>query len=381
MSEAAARAEQFTGPETEPVQPGAAELAAMGGVRRVARSRHGNSGTGFGDRGPDILAMYLEEIGQIPLLTREDEALLGRQVMEGQQALRELEENQETLTSLQRHRLQRTIDEAKKAQTTFVQANLRLVVSVAKGYRGMGLELEDLVSEGNFGLIHAVEKFDYRKGFKFSTYATKWIQQAIQRGIQDKSRTIRVPGYARGYASDWLNAAARLTERGVANPTGEQIREEAGFNNVIAATANLALHNLNRDLVSLDAPAGPDGDAEMQDFIPAKDTLSDVGGEVEASFQAGLMSILDKFKNLGLLDERERRVLESRYGEERKSFKVIAAEMSLSTDALRRIEKRFLGRARVYMEQYGVSGEDLEFTDSLPKPRGRIAAPMTRRRQ
>ena len=144
----------------------------------------------------DLVRLYLNDIGQYPLLTKDDEARLAQAIEARSQANKDLVATDTTLTAARRRELKRIIQRGDEAERTFVQSNLRLVVSIAKKYQASGLPLLDLIQEGNLGLIHAVEKFDWRKGFKFSTYATWWIRQAITRGIANTARTIRLPVHA-----------------------------------------------------------------------------------------------------------------------------------------------------------------------------------------
>src|ERR1700675_1396657 len=147
--------------------------------------------------GPDLLGLYLDEAGSFPLLTKADEMRLG-QVIQGAQTAREQLETATGLTPRAKRDLRKAISAGDDATTQFINSNLRLVVSVARKYQWSGLPLSDLIQEGNLGLIHAVEKFDWRKGFKFSTYATWWIRQSISRGISNTARTIRLPVHASG---------------------------------------------------------------------------------------------------------------------------------------------------------------------------------------
>ncbi len=154
---------------------------------------------------PDLLGLYLDEAGSFPLLTKADEMRLGQVIQEGQAARAELDAGSK-LTAKQRRELTRKVDAAADATTQFINANLRLVVSVARKYQWSGLPLNDLIQEGNLGLIHAVEKFDWRKGFKFSTYATWWIRQAIGRAVENTAHTVRVPAHV----GDEIRRARRL---------------------------------------------------------------------------------------------------------------------------------------------------------------------------
>src|SRR5438876_7882590 len=144
----------------------------------------------------DLVRLYLTDIGQYPLLTKDDEVRLAQAIEGGNEARQNLERGGKDLTPARKRELRRQARDGEDAERTFVQSNLRLVVSIAKKYQASGLPLLDLIQEGNLGLMHAVEKFDWRKGFKFSTYATWWIRQAITRGIANTGRTIRLPVHA-----------------------------------------------------------------------------------------------------------------------------------------------------------------------------------------
>ncbi len=158
----------------------------------------------------DLVRLYLTDIGQYPLLTKDDEVRLAQTIEGGRDAELELAAKVKELTPAKRRELKRKIQTGEQAQQTFVQSNLRLVVSIAKKYQASGLPLLDLIQEGNLGLMHAVEKFDWRKGFKFSTYATWWIRQAITRGIANTGRTIRLPVHAGDTLARVQKAQARL---------------------------------------------------------------------------------------------------------------------------------------------------------------------------
>ena len=158
----------------------------------------------------DLVRLYLTDIGQYPLLTKDDEVRLAQAIEAGRAAEGEVAKAPKGLTTAKKRELRRCVIEGEQAQQTFVQSNLRLVVSIAKKYQASGLPLLDLIQEGNLGLMHAVEKFDWRKGFKFSTYATWWIRQAITRGIANTGRTIRLPVHAGDTLARVQKAQARL---------------------------------------------------------------------------------------------------------------------------------------------------------------------------
>ena len=158
----------------------------------------------------DLVRLYLTDIGQYPLLTKDDEVRLAQVIEKGADARGQLDNPEVTLTPAKKRELRRAARKGDAAEQTFVQSNLRLVVSIAKKYQASGLPLLDLIQEGNLGLMHAVEKFDWRKGFKFSTYATWWIRQAITRGIANTGRTIRLPVHAGDTLARLQKARARL---------------------------------------------------------------------------------------------------------------------------------------------------------------------------
>ena len=211
----------------------------------------------------DLVRLYLHDIGRYPLLTKDDEARLAQAIEARSQAGQDLVATETTLTATRRRELKRIIQRGDEAQRTFVQSNLRLVVSIAKKYQASGLPLLDLIQEGNLGLIHAVEKFDWRKGFKFSTYATWWIRQAITRGIANTGRTIRLPVHAgdlvmlvqkaQGQLQAKLGRSATLVELGIeVGLTEEKVAEVLHYQVVP---------------LSLSEPLREDGDAELGDVV------------------------------------------------------------------------------------------------------------------
>src|SRR3981189_2577970 len=173
----------------------------------------------------DLVRLYLTDIGQYPLLTKDDEVRLAQQIEGGNAARGDLLAAGKELTAAKKRELRRTAREGDDAQRTVVQSNLRLVVSIAKKYQASGLPLLDLIQEGNLGLMHAVEKFDWRKGFKFSTYATWWIRQAIQRGIANTGRTIRLPVHAGDELARLQKTRAKLESEFGRGPTLSELSE------------------------------------------------------------------------------------------------------------------------------------------------------------
>ena len=210
----------------------------------------------------DLVRLYLEDVGRHDLLTKDDEVRLAQAIEAGVAARTELEAAKK-LTPTQRRKLRRAIRQGEEAHRQFVNSNLRLVVSIAKKYQSSGLPLLDIVQEGNLGLIHAVDKFDWRKGFKFSTYATWWIRQAIQRGIANSARVIRLPVHAGDMLTALLKMRAQLEGSLGRTPTLAELAAEAELPlDKVVEVLRYAV-----DTVSLDEPVRDDGDAELGDFV------------------------------------------------------------------------------------------------------------------
>ena len=178
------------------------------------------------DSGPDAVRMYLNEIGQVDLLTADDEKRLGKQIKDGLEAKKQLDETAAALGIRERRALQRTISDGEKAKEHMVRANLRLVVSIARRYDRKELQLADLIQEGNIGLMHAADKYDFEKGFKFSTYATWWIRQAITRSIADQARTIRIPVHMIETINKLIKTSRYLVQELGRKPTSAEIAEK-----------------------------------------------------------------------------------------------------------------------------------------------------------
>ena len=264
----------------------------------------------------DSVGQYLNEIGLVPLLTAEEERQLSQVIEKGQKARARLAAGESSVE------LKRDDRNAAIAKDRFIRANLRLVVSVARRYPlPPGMELLDLIQEGNLGLEHAVDKFDWRRGFKFSTYATFWIRQAIGRALDQKASLIRIPGDR----SASLRAALRQ-----ASGDGETLD-----------LGNAELHRLTTP-VSLDKTIGDDGDATLGDLLADdQDTPEDV---VMGDVESGLIDEL-----LGMLDDRARYAVEARFGlldGERRSFREVGAALNITAEAARRLVNRALSTLR-----------------------------------
>ncbi|MGH3851761.1 MAG: sigma-70 family RNA polymerase sigma factor, partial [Pseudonocardiaceae bacterium] len=210
----------------------------------------------------DLVRLYLTDIGQYPLLTKDDEVRLAKAIEAGNEA-RGAIEAAGTLAQARRRELRRTAQEGMNAQRTFVQSNLRLVVSIAKKYQASGLPLLDLIQEGNLGLMHAVEKFDWRKGFKFSTYATWWIRQAITRGIANTGRTIRLPVHAGDTLARLQKARSRLELKLGRPATLSELSAEVEMTEEKVTEAL----RFAAEPLSLSEPLREDGDAELGDVV------------------------------------------------------------------------------------------------------------------
>ena len=254
----------------------------------------------------DLVRLYLTDIGQYTLLTKDDEVRLAQAIEEGRGALTELDDGSK-LTTARRQSLRRTAKRGDDAQREFVQSNLRLVVSIAKKYQASGLPLLDLIQEGNLGLMHAVEKFDWRKGFKFSTYATWWIRQAITRGIANTGRTIRLPVHAGDTLARVQKAQSRLELKFGRPPTIKELCIECEMpeDKLVEAL------RFRAEPLSLSEPLREDGDAELGDVVEDR--------SAESPFEAAAIAVLPEEirRLLSPLDEREREILRLRFGLDR----------------------------------------------------------------
>lgn len=286
----------------------------------------------------DALPLYLREIGQVSLLTGREEVELAQAVELGKGAQERLL-GAEPLTLDQQQALRQQMIEGRAARRRLLEANLRLVVSVARRYVNRGVALVDLVQEGNIGLLRAVEKFDYHRGFKFSTYATWWIRQAVTRAIADQARTIRIPVHMVDIVNRVLRAIAHLQQEEGREPTWEEVGLEVGMapERVREVLELLALP------ISLESPVGDDGDITVGDFVedPNAQDLNELGlrrelrGEVAAA--------------LDTLSPRERRVLELRFGFEmgrQQTLDEIGEQLGVTRERVRQIEVEALQKLR-----------------------------------
>lgn len=287
---------------------------------------------------PDLLGLYLDEAGSFPLLSKADEMELGQIIQEGQGAAERLA-GTEKLTAKQRRDLRRKVSDAEAATARFINANLRLVVSVARKYQWSGLPMGDLIQEGNLGLIHAVEKFDWRKGFKFSTYATWWIRQAIGRAIENTAHTVRVPAHV----GDEIRRARRMQSELEAKQGRPATLAEVAAALDMTEAGLAELFRYDADPMSLDVAVGEDGDTSLGDLV--------VNHSAESPFEAVAGSLLPEQveRFLSHLGDDERQVLWLRYGLDRGEPRTqgeVGELLALSAERVRRIERDALGKLR-----------------------------------
>ena len=287
----------------------------------------------------DLVRMYLTGIGQYTLLTKDDEVRLAKAIETGKEAGTELE-NTKNLSATRRRELRKLAREGEIAERTFVQSNLRLVVSIAKKYQASGLPLLDLIQEGNLGLMHAVEKFDWRKGFKFSTYATWWIRQAITRGIANTGRTIRLPVHAGDTLARLQKARSRLELKFGRPATLAELAAEVEMpEDKVTEALRFAAEPL-----SLSEPLREDGDAELGDVVEDR--------SAEEPFEVAATALLPEEiqRLLAPLDEREREILRLRFGldgnGEPRTLEEVGEHFNLTRERIRQIEARAMSKLR-----------------------------------
>jgi RNA polymerase primary sigma factor len=286
----------------------------------------------------DPVRMYLQEIGQVPLLTAEQEVQLAK-AMESGDIARQRIDREEYTTARERIELGRALNAGQEARQHLIQANLRLVVSIAKKYTSYGLTMMDLVQEGNIGLMRAVEKFDYTKGHKFSTYATWWIRQAITRAIADQSRTIRLPVHMGEAISQVKRTSHKLQQSMQREPTPEEIAEAMGISaGKVRRTLEASMHPL-----SLEMPVGQEGEGRMGDFIE-DDRISTPSEAAAASMlREQIEEVLQK------LPERERKIIQLRYGLKDGRYRTleeVGVEFGITRERIRQIEAVALRKLR-----------------------------------
>lgn len=277
----------------------------------------------------DPVRMYLREIGRVPLLSAEEEVRLAQRMERGRAELLK------PATS----RNYRIVEDGEEAQRRLTEANLRLVVSVAKKYIGRGMSLLDLIQEGNIGLIRAVEKFDYAKGFKFSTYATWWIRQAITRAIADQARTIRIPVHM----VETINRLIRISRRLLQDLGREPTSEEIAAQMEITPEKVREIIKVSQEPVSLETPIGEEEDSHLGDFIEDHTALAPADAASHQLLKEQVEVVLDS------LTERERKVLQLRFGLDdgrSRTLEEVGKEFHVTRERIRQIEAKALRKLR-----------------------------------
>jgi RNA polymerase primary sigma factor len=317
---------------------------AAAAERRRARlgvKKSGESGASTSDP----VRMYLREIGRVPLLTAQGEVALAIRIKAGAEASVELAEVEaagtpEKLSATESQRLQELADDGDEAKSALIQANLRLVVSIAKRYVGRGMQLLDLVQEGNMGLMRAVEKFDHTKGFKFSTYATWWIRQAITRSIADQARTIRIPVHMVESINKVHRVQRQIVQELEREPTVEELAERVG----LTPERVREIQRISLDPLSLDSPVGEEDDSFLGDFIKDDDADEPLDVATRQMLQDAVNEVLDE------LNEREREVVRMRFGlgdnTEARTLEEVGREFGVTRERIRQIESKTLAKLR-----------------------------------
>lgn len=287
----------------------------------------------------DPVRMYLKDIGKVPLLSAEEEVDLAQKMEAGDMAQIQLEEMNEELDEDAKKELQQLVLVGENAKKKLAEANLRLVVSIAKRYVGRGMLFLDLIQEGNLGLIKAVEKFDYRKGYKFSTYATWWIRQAITRAIADQARTIRIPVHMVETINKLIRVSRQLLQELGREATPEEIAEEME----IPVERVREILKISQEPVSLETPIGEEEDSHLGDFI------QDENVPVPADAAAFTLLKEQLVEVLSTLTEREQKVLRLRFGLDdgrARTLEEVGKEFNVTRERIRQIEAKALRKLR-----------------------------------
>ena len=314
----------------------------------------------------DPVRMYLREIGRVDLLTAEEEVMLARRIQRGVRASKQLEKN--GLDPAKIDKLERQVVDGKRAKRNLAEANLRLVVSVAKRYIGRGMNFLDLIQEGNIGLLRAVEKFDHRRGYKFSTYASWWIRQAISRAIADQARTIRIPVHMVETINRLIRTQRRLLQEMGREPTSKEIALEMELlsdDDLMAieqaqaidqpldpaierrwrraATKVRRIIRIAQEPMSLETPIGSEDNSYLGDFIEDESVVGPVDAASKQLLKEQMQDILDS------LSERERKVLEMRFGlldGQGHTLEEVGQKFGVTRERIRQIEAKALRKLR-----------------------------------
>jgi RNA polymerase primary sigma factor len=292
----------------------------------------------------DPVRMYLKEIGRVPLLTGPEEVILAQQIERGTEAAERLADlaasgELEALPIVDRKTLERLVRKGDEAKAELTQANLRLVVSIAKRYVGRGMQILDLIQEGNLGLMRAVEKFDWTKGFKFSTYATWWIRQAITRAIADQARTIRIPVHMVESINKVHRVQRQMVQELEREPTVEELAEKVDM----TPARVREIMRISQDPLSLDSPVGEEDDSNLADFI------EDQHAEAPAEMAAKMMLNSAVEEALADLNDREKAVVRMRFGlddGQARTLEEVGREFGVTRERIRQIESKTLAKLR-----------------------------------
>ena len=305
--------------------------------RRTKKSQpKGEGGTS------DAVRMYLREIGQVDLLTTDDERRLAQLIEEGLVAAGKIDEAAEAVSSIdgvEERMLLRAVSRGERAKSELTQANLRLVVSIAKRYSGRGMQLLDLIQEGNLGLMRAVEKFDYTKGFKFSTYATWWIRQAITRSIADQARTIRIPVHMVEHMNRVTRAKRTMHQELEREPSIEEIAVRVQ----LEPDRVRELLRISQDPLSLDSPVGEEDESNLGDFIQDESVESPADAATKMMLSDAVGEVL------GELSEREQEIVRLRFGldgGQAKTLEEVGKAFGVTRERIRQIEAKTLAKLR-----------------------------------
>lgn len=298
------------------------------------------------ERGSDPVRTYLREIGRVPLLTKEEEVALAQAMERGKEAAEELRRGG-SIPPDRRRELERLVEEGERAREKLTISNLRLVVSIAKRYMHRGLSFLDLIQEGNMGLMRAVEKFDWRKGYKFSTYATWWIRQAITRAIADQSRTIRVPVHTIEALQELYRLRREYVQAHGTPPSYEELADLLGTSvDRVKKIEQAAAHTS-----SLERPLSEDEDETLGDFLPDESAPSPAKEAIRARLREELRRALDE------LEPREREILELRYGlvdGHPRTLKEVADQFEITRERVRQIEIKALEKLKHPSRQHNL---------------------------
>ena len=317
------------------------DLAVEDDEDREALEARMEEASGVGSSTSDPVRQYLQEIGRVKLLTLEEEISTARRFEEGKAAQHRLEQQGEALPERTRRGLKRVVEDGELAKGELVEANLRLVVSVAKKYRHRNMSFMDIVQEGNRGLLRAVEKFEYRKGFKFSTYATWWIKQAINRAIADQARTIRIPVHMVETLSKLNRIKRELHQELSRDPSFAELAEEMGPGWNAARVEET--FKATKEPVSLEMPIGDEGDSVYGDFIPDDDIESPLDQASRTLLSEGVDKALQQ------LDEREATVLKLRHGLQdghEHTLEEVGQHYGVTRERVRQIEARAMRKLK-----------------------------------